>query len=344
MSCSPAHRQATRDGQRQRIRRGGLTRDIRACPLCSPRGRCRVNVGDGKPSCAGARGTRAAPPVADPRYPKRRGTADVCAIMARAVMSETRNERNPAVGYFCHIMKTGGSSVRQMLLQDVLEAHELAPHLPNADDVSRLISLVLNPWLVRGRSPWLVRGHLPKDSQPIKVIAGHYPFLAYRLHPPPVKTFCLFRDPVDRVVSHLRHLRRESHPDRSYEDLYADQDLYDRFFYNLQARAFVFDSKTARTLLERTFDWNDERLERAKENLKLLDVLGLTSEFPMFVRDLERAFGWKFRRVVRMHEAPEKQDRVPDALRNRIREDLEYDIRFYDHVVRVWEERHATAT
>ncbi len=233
-------------------------------------------------------------------------------------------------------MKTGGTSLRGMLLESVLQPHELAPYMPDADEQARLVFHVINPYRFKDK--------IPRDLAPIRVIAAHYPFLAYQIHPPPLITFSLLRDPVDRAASHLRHIQRDDHPNRPFEELYEDKQIFDDYLYNLQARAFVFDeSDDAPSLMNRTFDWDEERLKRAQENLESLDVLGLTREFPTFAHDLERAFGWKFKRVVHWHDAPREQAAVPDSLRKRMRNDLEYDVRFFEHATRVFEARQKAA-
>jgi hypothetical protein len=231
-------------------------------------------------------------------------------------------------------MKTGGTSLRYMLLRDVLEPPELAPYIPGT-------TLVAADVVFHHINPFLMREAIANDRRPVRVIAAHYPFLAYKLYPYPLVTFSLFRDPVDRVVSHLRHQQRDEPPDRSFEQVYDDKDLFDRFFYNLQARAFVFEDEHAKSLMTRTFDWTDELLEKAKRNVELLDVIGLSSEFPTFVENLEARFGWKFRKNLRAHASPRRQADVPEDLRERIREDLHYDRLFYEHVVSLYRAREA---
>jgi hypothetical protein len=238
----------------------------------------------------------------------------------------------PPVGFFCHIMKTGGTSIRWMLLDGVLEDEDLAPYNPEA-------TLHVDDVLFHHINPFLIREAIANDHRPVKVIAAHYPFLAHKLYPYPLATFTLFRDPVDRVVSHVMHLQRDDYPSRSYEEIYGDQDLFDRFLYNLQARAFVFEDTEAKSMMERTFDWDDDLLERAKANVETCDIIGLNSEFGAFVRRLEERFGWKFKKTLRSHRSPRRQAKVSKELRARIHEDLAYDRRFYEHVLEVYAAR-----
>ena len=239
------------------------------------------------------------------------------------------------MGFFVHIMKTGGTSLRWMLLADVLAPEELFPHKRDGVEleVNDLVLHYINPFLIRDQIAAIA------DPGPVRVIAAHYPYLAHRLYPYPLLTFSLFRDPVDRVVSHLRHIQRDEHPERSLKELYDDPELFDAFFYNLQARAFVFEDESAKSLMVRTFDWDDELLARANENVEQLDVIGLSSEFGAFVCSLEGVFGWRFRETLHSHRSGGGLERPSRRLRRRIRDDLEYDLLFYEHVVRLYRER-----
>lgn len=232
-------------------------------------------------------------------------------------------------GFFVHVMKTGGTSLKQMLLDGVLRRDEIFPNAATRQD--QIIAHIVNLFAVRHRIPEV-------DWEPVRLIAGHYPFLSHRLLPFPTKTFALFREPVERAVSHLKALQRDQRT-RSYEDLYSDRDLFDRYLYNLQARAFVFDDPNAPVMLERTFDWDEDFLARAKRNVECVDVIGLTSEFSAFTARLEQAFGWRLPAVKHLNTASEEQLPVPQSLRDRIREDLRYDVSFYEHVLGVYKSR-----
>src|SRR5262245_49452200 len=119
-------------------------------------------------------------------------------------------DAKPPLGFFVHIMKTGGTSVRWMLLDGVLAPDELYPHKTDGEE------LEANDLFLHHVNPFHVPDAIPSEPGPIKVIAAHYPYLARELMSYPVLTFALFRDPVERVVSHLRHIQRDEQPDRSY--------------------------------------------------------------------------------------------------------------------------------
>ena len=85
-------------------------------------------------------------------------------------------------------------------------------------------------------------------------------------------------------------------------------------------------------------DVDDRRLEIAMENLEAVDVLGLHERYGEFLDDLRGRFGWRFDREINRRVGREQWE-VPSRLRQRIADDNAADMTFYEHAVRLHEQR-----
>ena len=132
-------------------------------------------------------------------------------------------------------------------------------------------------------------------------------------------TLTLLRDPVDRTVSMLKHVKREFERFGGLEldEIYDDDFVFEHFVENYQTKVFAFtqeerastiaslepDSAVAAHLLEpqvsagpkdrpRRIAINDQRFEQAKSNLARVDVLGLSERYGDFLDELHARYGW----------------------------------------------------
>lgn len=117
------------------------------------------------------------------------------------------------------------------------------------------------------------------------IFIGHLPFvLRDELDSDPV-TVALLREPVARTLSMLKHRKlkspRFSHA--KYEEILDDTDFVDRQIRDYQTKIFAFGSvEQCPDTVNLVFDIDDERFERAVEQLRRVDILGLTEDLGGF--------------------------------------------------------------
>lgn len=224
--------------------------------------------------------------------------------------------------FFIHVMKTGGTSfvthVRGRLPAEQVwprqEAVEIGGGSYTDADALRALS--------------------PDETERIRFYSGHLPSVAAELVGAGF-TMTVLRDPVERTISFLRHAKVH-HPkqrDRSLVEIYEDAHQYGFFVHDYQVRQFA--KGHADDLTHFAALWIDEeRLDRARENLARVDLVGFHDRLEDFAvracaaldvappEDLPRA---------RIGDASIE---VPDGLRERIAEDISADVAFYAHARR----------
>ena len=228
--------------------------------------------------------------------------------------------------FFVHNMKTGGASLRQHIYTNY-QPGEIYP-VPNLDDMDRA-------WLVD-----YLLGLSPERRASIRGYTGHFPFIVTRLMGLDLVTLTILRDPVDRTISYLKHCKRyhEQHHDLSLEEIYDDAFHFPCFIHNHQAKIFSMTTDDRLESYMDVIDVDDRRLEIAMENLEAVDVLGLHERYGEFLDDLRGRFGWRFDREINRRVGREQWE-VPSRLRQRIADDNAADMTFYEHAVRLHEQR-----
>jgi hypothetical protein len=233
--------------------------------------------------------------------------------------------------FFVHIMKTGGATLRQHIYANH-EPGAVYP-VPKHDDME---------WAMLVDS---ILGLPPERRAALRGYMGHYPFMVTQLLGVDPVTFTIVRDPVERTISYLKHCKRyhDHHEAMSLEEIYEDAFYFPCFIHNHQAKIFSMGEGDRLESYMDVVDVDDQRLEIAKANLALVDVVGVHDHYDEFLDELRARFGWRFgqagnRRVSREPWA------VSLALRDRIATDNAADVAFYEHALQLREQRRRPRT
>jgi Sulfotransferase family len=228
--------------------------------------------------------------------------------------------------FFAHVQKAAGTSL-VFRLRRQFGRQAIYPLESDKGNVAGVISVdhLLERW----------RAH--RDQ--IRVVTGHFPLCTKELLDDDFTTLTVLRDPVERTLSYLRHHREVTPSDRdlTLERVYADPLRFDGLIHNHMVKMFSLsrDEMTAGVLTRVKF--TTERLERAKERLMSIDVVGLQEHFDEFCRELTLRFGWDLGPPTHVN----RTDPVTASgdLRARIAEDNALDIELYDFARGLYAER-----
>lgn len=224
-------------------------------------------------------------------------------------------------------MKVGGFSVIEMIARDIYpDARQRYPAPADGD-----------PIIVGTHYDQLLRAKRERGAE-IRLYTGHFPYAA-AAHLAPVKTLAVFRDPVDRVCSHIRHFIHyvPLYEGWSAERVYEDAGTRRMFFDNLQLRMFAIRSLEQGKTAFDGIELRESDIEYAMKNVRRVDVIGVTEELKTFIRILGVQFGWQFRRMEHVNYSPEYEF-SPEFI-DRVRADLKLDIEFYRRVRSLYTER-----
>jgi hypothetical protein len=223
----------------------------------------------------------------------------------------------PARFFFAHVQKAAGTSLVFRLRRQFGRA---AIYPPEADsgDVAAVISI--DHLLARWRA----------DGDSTRVVTGHFPLCTTALLGGEFTTLTVLREPVERTLSYLRHHRALTPDDRGrpLEDIYDDPFRFHGLIHNHMVKMFSLevDEMTGGVLTR--VDFTPDRLDRAKERLATVDVVGLQDRFEEFCDELVSRFAWNLgpsRHVNRTDDVD-----VRESFRARIAEDNAMDIELYE--------------
>lgn len=230
--------------------------------------------------------------------------------------------------FFVHLQKTAGTA----LFRRLRHHFGAAAVYPRPEEQGTPEVVLSVPHLQR---------RLHEAGPQIEVVTGHFPLCVADLLPGPVATFTVLRDPVERVLSFLRH-QREVVPrfgGATLEQIYADPVVTGGLVTNHMVKmlSLTLEEMTDGALTPVTVD--DERLDRARRHLtERIDVMGLQEHFEDFCTDLETTFGWDLGdRLFMNRTAPVP---VTSALRDQIRDDNAHDARLHQYAGELWSRRH----
>lgn len=182
-----------------------------------------------------------------------------------------------------HIMKTGGTSLRRMLV-DAVGADRV---YPNDED------LAARPHGWYPGSQEFVDILRSGDTHRADIFIGHFPFVLREEFESDPVTVALLRDPLDRTLSMLNHRKlKRQQSDLGYEQLLDHRDFVERQVRDYQTKIFAFDSiQQCPETVDIAFDVDDEGFNRAKARLNTVDILGLTEDFEGFAARFTEATG-----------------------------------------------------
>lgn len=240
---------------------------------------------------------------------------------------------------FIHIMKVGGTSLCDLFSRWVPSDRAMLHAF--ADD------FVLTPTPILGN---------------LRIIAGHLPYTALSLIPPPFGTMTVLRDPFSRTLSHYSHMR-SAYP--AYRGLSLEQFVFDEVYElsgNYQARqlAHQIDLAGAWTTyspeqvvistggdpmvehpLAALFDSgpigldDNALLATARANLDSIDIVGITENLDRVAAQAAAYFGQTFESIDRLNVSPKVgRDEISDRIRRRIDERTAIDRELYDQARR----------
>ena len=223
--------------------------------------------------------------------------------------------------FYVHIMKTGGTAFRRRLMDHFGDAIYPTMPLDGTD-----------PWQLNTSTDRL-RERLAERGDQIQLIAGHFTLRTTELLDGRFTTLTLLRDPVDRVLSHVRSLQHDSA--KPLEEIYDG--FLGRGNNNMTKMLALTADEMKATLFER-IDLDREHLERAKQALADIDAVGLQERLDDFCAELTARFGWDLGEPRVMNVSPPGD--VPEGLRARIAEDNPLDIELYEFAKGLVASRH----
>jgi hypothetical protein len=225
--------------------------------------------------------------------------------------------------FFIHVMKTGGTS---FAIHHLGKAFAEDAVFPNAVDDETSYLLDTSPYWRVGA----LRGLDDERWSRTQAVRAHYPFCARHLMPPgDLTVLTVLREPVDRVVSYLRHCQRyhPNHQQMTFEQIYEERGWIEGFATNHQTKVFSMGEDDDPRFCYQPMVVDEHRLDVAKANLATLDLIGTQERFTEFVDECGRRYGWPTTRGKRQRKSAGFPAHA--SLRRRIEADNEIDIEFY---------------
>jgi hypothetical protein len=247
----------------------------------------------------------------------------------------------PPRWFFVHVLKTAGTDLFTRLGGDrsidvghpfQFGEEEIYPNASDGDVVTIAPQLSIEQLLAR----WAVR------RQDIRIVMGHFPLCTVELLDAPFTTLSVVREPVARTLSFLRHHRKTipADRDRSYEEIYDDDFRFRSLIQNHMVKMFSLTTEEMGMGGVLTHvDFDPARLERAKERISQVDVLGTQEHFEDFCAQLESRYGWVLGEPLWANRT--EPDEISDSLLERIATDNALDAELYQFAVDLCRRRQA---
>lgn len=229
--------------------------------------------------------------------------------------------------FFVRVMRTGSTTLTRRMKQHLGE-EAVYPARRHNDGVNAALSVPL------------LLAHWRDERDRIRAIAGHFPLATVELLDAPFTTLTILRDPVARTLSQLRRFR-DVIPEYAGVDLETIYEDPWRFHNNLHNHMVRMFSLTADEVLE-TGMWTRiehtrARLERAKERLESVDVVGIQERFDDLCSAVATRFGWDLGEPTRA--ATTSGPPVDDSFEERIAHDNALDVELYEYACQLVDRR-----
>lgn len=244
--------------------------------------------------------------------------------------------------FFMHIMKTGGTSFQQQIRRSLDPTRVYpGPAFCDSDEDFRVAKTSTDRLL----------GPDAPSPEKISLYTVHLPLWTRDALGQDLVTITVLRDPVQRMVSHLRHMARGEMLGRPLEDIY---ELHGAgMLRNYQVGHFSQTQEEWEETNERRHVWytrremgiepppagaalpmDDQRFQRAVDRLDDVDVLATLDDFDRLTTYMTDRFGWAPQGAAIVNAAPvdgtTDQPPVSAALRAKIVSDNELESEFYE--------------
>ncbi len=246
--------------------------------------------------------------------------------------------------FFIHVMRTGGSTFKE-LLQAQLGATHVYPDVQTDLDLASVAATTHNPFGHPIETQAALDSYIsidrllhipPRRRAEVRAYVGHFPYVVTELMGIDLVTVTLVRDPIERTISQLRtaKARRARFADASLEEIYEDGFEFPFFIHDHQCKVFAMEPGDRLESVLDVIDIDERRLAVAVANLEKVDVVGVQDRYPAFLASIERRFGW------RLPSRPSVNVSVGDlqvseSFRRRIGEDNAADVELYRHACRM---------
>lgn len=245
------------------------------------------------------------------------------------------DETTPPTRFFvAHMQKTAGTTLRDRLRASFTE-EQIYPNAtdgPDARIAVIAVSHLQERWAARGDEIRLLTGHFPVRT--LELLGTDDPFV----------TVTVLRDPIERVLSFLRHQaerrQRGATEDTPLEEIYADPFRREAMIQNHMTRMLSLapDEMGPGDGVLASVPYTTERLDMAKEALAALDLFGLQHRLEEFCDELGARYGLDTGQPLRSNTT--EAGEVDQSLIDRIAEDNALDVALYDYACSLYEERH----
>ncbi|MED4116868.1 sulfotransferase family 2 domain-containing protein [Priestia megaterium] len=205
---------------------------------------------------------------------------------------------------FMHIPKTGGTTLNDIFKKSYAE-NEIYDHVPLE----------------------AMRNHFSQlkeeDKKEIKAISGHHFYGIHDLFSKPYTYFTMMRNPIERVISLYYFLK-------TYPGYYEEN------MRNMSFEEYIdWDPQARNGQIHQICGQNSQlSLEKAKENLKVFEVVGITEMFNESLLLLKNKFNWaniEYKKENVTKSRPRISEVSPKIIK-KIEKNNELDIELYEFI------------